>query len=265
MKLTNQCVLVTGASGGIGAEVAKTLSSEGACLLLTGRDEDKLNALTAELEGEGHLAYAADLSRDPEREALVDFAIAQNVSMLVNVAGVNELALLAEMSGARIEQMMQLNLTVPMLLCRDLSEHLSRQPHAAIVNVGSILGSIGYAGSSVYCAAKFGLRGFTESLRRELADTPVQVIYVAPRATATAMNSDAMTRMNEALGVAVDDPKTVARQVMAAIRKHQSRHYYLGWPERFFVWLNALFPSVVDGALNKQLSVIRRFAAKQHS
>ena len=99
-----------------------------------------------------------------------------------------------------------------MLLCQGLLPLLRNRPEAAIVNIGSTFGSIGHPGFATYCASKFGLRGFTETLRRELADTEVQVYYVAPRATRTDMNSAAVVQLNEELGNAMDPPDVVKTQ-----------------------------------------------------
>ncbi|MNR05659.1 putative oxidoreductase SadH [compost metagenome] len=130
-----------------------------------------------------------------------------------------------------------------------------------VVNVGSTYGSIGYPGYASYCATKFALRGFSEALRRELADTRVSVLYVAPRATRTGMNSPAAQALNDALKANVDDPQTVAAAVIHAIAGER-RDLYLGWPERFFVRLNSLLPHLVDRGLRKQLPLIRRLSQK---
>ena len=137
---------------------------------------------------------------------------------------------------------------------------LRAQPRALVVNVGSTYGSIGYPGYATYCASKFALRGFSEALRRELADTQVNVMYAAPRATRTAMNSTAATALNQALKVGMDDPADVARAVLKAVQSERSE-LYLGWPEKLFVRINGMLPGVVDRALRKQLPVIRRYLA----
>ena len=128
-----------------------------------------------------------------------------------------------------------------------------------VVNLGSTFGSIGYPGFSAYCASKFALRGFSEALRRELADTEMKVLYIAPRATRTSMNSAQVVAMNDELNVAMDDPLEVADQVAQAIIREREE-LYLGWPEKLFVRLNSLLPRVVDQALRKQLPIIQRFA-----
>ena len=103
------------------------------------------------------------------------------------------------------------------------------------------------------------MRGFTEALRRELADTSVRVHYVAPRATRTGINTSAVERMNEELGVAMDPPELVAKAVCDMLAGGRAEAV-LGWPEKFFARVNGVLPRLVDGALRKQLPVIRRYA-----
>lgn len=259
MNLHGKSILLTGATGGIGAEVALALSQAGARLLLTGRDPNKLVALLARLSGSGHLALAADLANADDRAKLVAKAQRMPINILINLAGTNEFSLLTDTSEGSIAQQLDMNLLAPITLCHDLAVHLAAQSESAIVNVGSILGSIGVAGSSVYCASKFGLRGFSEALRREYADTPLQVFYVAPRATDTAMNSAQVRQMNTELGTATDSPQQVASLIVETLQQDR-RVRYFGWPERLFVRLNALFPALVDRALLKQLPIIRSYA-----
>ena len=146
-----------------------------------------------------------------------------------------------------------------MLLVQALLPLLHREPQAAVVNIGSTFGSIGHPGFSAYCASKFGLRGFSEALARELADTGIVVSYLAPRATQTDLNSAAVVDFNHAAGNAVDPPAVVAAAVLDMLRTGQTRRW-LGWPERFFAWLNQAFPSLVDRALRSQLGLIKSHA-----
>lgn len=262
MKLDQAKILITGATGGIGAAIAAELALAGAQLVLVARDPVALAALQSQLAGNGHCTLALDLLQAGAPEQLRDFVEPLGITGLINVAGVNQLALLSDMKSTDINRITYLNLIVPMQLCRVLVPLLAVTENSFIVNVGSILGSIGYAGSTVYCASKFGLRGFTESLQRELADTPTRVIYFAPRATSTALNSDAMQALNNELNTAVDTPAVVAGQLLQALTKKSSSRFYLGWPEKFFVRLNGLLPRLVDNALAKQLPIIRRYATQ---
>jgi short-subunit dehydrogenase len=128
----------------------------------------------------------------------------------------------------------------------------------SIVNVGSSFGSIGYPYQTLYCASKFGLRGFSEALSRELSDTPVKVSYLAPRATDTDIN-DAQTRaMNKALGNQMDSPKLVADELVALLNSNKTRRF-IGFPEKLFARINGVFPRIVDNAIAKQLPKIKQF------
>jgi len=167
----------------------------------------------------------------------------------------------ADQPPAQLDLAIAINLLAPMHLCQELLPHLQRQPEACILNTGSVFGAIGYPGYAVYSASKFAMRGFTEALRRELADTKVSVRYVAPRATRTGINTSAVERMNDELGVAMDPPELVAKAVCDMLAGNRVEAV-LGWPEKFFARVNGLLPRVVDGALRKQLPVIRRYAGE---
>ena len=104
-----------------------------------------------------------------------------------------------------------------MQLTRALLPTLRAQPMGAILNIGSVFGSLGYPGYTAYSATKFALRGFTEALRRELADTRIGVHYFAPRATKTGINASAVDRMNAELKVAMDPPAQVAAAACAML------------------------------------------------
>ncbi len=137
-----------------------------------------------------------------------------SVNLLINAAGANHFAMLEQLSTDDINAMLMINLHAPILLTRAMLPLLRNTEQAMVVNVGSTYGSIGHAGYATYCASKFALRGFSEALRRELADTHVGVLYVAPRATRTTMNSPAAQALNEALKSGVDDPAYVAQAVV---------------------------------------------------
>lgn len=254
-----QRLVLTGATGGIGEAIATALDQQGYALLLTGRNEDKLRHLQNSLSGNQHQYVVADLTSQEGIVVLTSAASDFRIDGVINCLGINELATIDHIESENITRMLSTNLLAPIHICKALIPQLKSQTESVILNVGSILGSIGYAGSSIYCASKFGLRGFTESLRRELGDSNIAVIYLAPRATNTALNTDAMNQMNRELGNTLDEPEYVAKQVVNTLTNGKAVNRYLGWPESFFVKLNSLFPTVVDKALSKQLATIKRY------
>ena len=255
--------VLTGATGGIGRAMALRLGPLCEALLLVARDAAALTALAREIGATGGRAQAvpADLTTRAGREAVLRAATETRggIDLLVNNAGVGDFAWLADQDDATLERIVQLNVLAPMQLTRRLLPLMLSQAAARIVNVGSIFGYLGYPGHTSYCASKFALRGFSEALRRELADGPVQVTYFAPRATRTTMNGAAMCALNAELGVAMDTPEAVAAALVMLLEK-PAHERPLGMPERLFAWLNQIAPWLVDRALRRQLPVIRRHA-----
>lgn len=260
MQLSGKTVLLTGASGGIGQAIALRLAGAGARLVLVARNMARLASLQSELVARfpaDHQIFSADLTQDSDRQALLAFVRdLKGVDLLINNAGISQFGLIAQQDFAT---QLSTNLLMPMQLTQTLLPELQCRPQAMIVNVGSAFGSIGYPGFSGYSASKFGLRGFTEALKRELSDSQVQVLYFAPRATDTAINSAAVVAMNQELGTHSDSPAQVAAALLQQIEQEQARRF-VGWPEQLFVRVNAIFPGIVDKALAAKLAVIRRYA-----
>jgi short-subunit dehydrogenase len=261
MNLTNARILVTGAGGGIGSATAALLAQSGAKLVIADLQREPLARLAADLGASALAAVAADIASDSGRAALVAAAREHEVNVLVNAAGVNPFGLFKEQSAAEIANAFSINALAPLLLCHALLPVLLERPSAHIVNVGSTFGSIGFPGFTAYSASKFAVRGFSEALRRELADSCVRVHYVAPRATKTALATDRVRAMNAELGVGMDAPQTVAAAIVRVLREER-RELLLGMPERLFAKLNAVLPSLVDRSLRRQLAVVLRHASR---
>ena len=251
-------ILVTGATGGIGAALCRQLSAAGALLVMTCQDRDKLKQLQQEL-GEEHMVVSADVGTEEGRRKIADSCEQFAVTGVINLAGIMNFGMFADQPNATVEKMLQINTVAPILLTRTLLPQLMLQPRARIVNVGSIFGSIGHPGFAVYCASKAAIRTFSEALSRELADTGVSVAYIAPRATRTALNPDRVVAMNKALGNKSDTPELVASTIIGLFESSDNQ-CFMGWPEKFFVKLNALLPGLVRQSLVKNLSLIRQYA-----
>ena len=259
MRLSEARVVLTGASGGIGLAIAEALCSRGAEVLAVSRHQEPLIPLQTQYPHLLHWVKADLTTYEGRQHVLITAQAMEGINLLINAAGVNHFAMLEQLPGREIEAMLSINLHAPIQLTGLMLPILRSVKRAMIVNVGSTFGSIGYAGYTTYCASKFALRGFSEALRRELADTRIGVLYVAPRATRTTMNSPAVRALNMALKSHEDEPQAVAAAVIRAIAGNQ-RELYLGWPERFFVRLNGLLPAVVDRSLRKHLPLIHRLS-----
>ena len=259
MLLKDARILLTGASGGLGQELARQLAAQGAALLLTGRDASRLAGIVPAGASEVE-CVSADLDEAADLAGLVAAARSFRVNVLINNAGVGCFGLLEEQSWPDIGQVLKTNLESPLRLTHALLPWLTAQPQAAIVTVGSTFGSLPFPGFAAYSAAKAGLRGFSQALRRELADTPVAVIHVAPRAIDTPLNSPAVNALNRELGNRADHPADVARQIVAALAQSQ-RERHFGFPERLFAWLNGLAPRLIDQALAGKLAIIKKHAS----
>lgn len=256
-----QLALVTGATGGIGKAIATSLAKQGYRVILHGRDTDKLALLLDEL-GPQHFTLTADLSKQAEREALIESAFNfGTVSLLVNNAGASYFADFSATKPAEIESLTQINLIAPMILSSlYLNKLESHHQKGTLINIGSALGSIGFPGFSIYCASKFGIRGFTETLAREYQSSGQRIAYFAPRTTNTTINSTAAMQMNKKMGSTVDSVEAVAAQFMAFLASNKSSKI-LGWPEKFFARLNGFLPELVDKAFVQKTQNIKKFTA----
>lgn len=264
MNINNSHIVLTGATGGIGRALAVELAARGATLTLVGRDPVKLQLLADSLAG-SHATVEADLSDKSGRIHLIRELDVRGepIDLLINNAGISELSLYETQSEEQIEQIIALNLIAPMLLTRAAIPRL-RRSGARILNIGSTFGSIAYPGFTAYSASKFGLRGFSQALNRELADRNILVQYAAPRATRTSLNSTAVDQLNTRLGNRTDDPASVALDLCALIESGK-KSLYIGWPEKLFVRINSMCSGLVDRAIRSKLHVLKQTLKEHYS
>lgn len=251
MKAAHARVLLTGAGGGIGQAAALALASAGSALMLAGRPGGQLAAQVRTLEervGTAQVAWQeADLQDVGSIGSLAAAARTFDCNVLIHCAGVAEFGHLDDSSPAAMSRVLNTNLLAPMVLTRALLPHLRTLPRAQVICVGSALGATGLPGYSVYCASKFGLRGFAQALRRELADTPVLIQYLGPRSTRTAFNNADVGAYNLATGTAMDPPELVARELVQ-VMEAETAERFLGFPEGIAARINGLAPVLLDAA-----------------
>lgn len=258
MELFGKRVLLTGASGGIGRELATQLAARGAILCLSGRERGRLQELAGILTAQGAETeiFPLDLERMedcglPAKHGTFD--------VLINNAGLLHFGEFAAMSESELERLYRTNMLAPLLLTRACLPAMLAQRKGWIVNVGSIFGSLGFGYFSAYCASKFGLRGFSQALRRELRGSGVKVIYVALRAVNTPMNDARMQAFNQATHAKTDEPAWVAEQIIKALVNERTETC-LGGMECFFAKLNGLLPDLLDRALTQTMQQAKRFS-----
>lgn len=259
MKLNQHRVILTGAAGGMGSILAGLIVAAGAEVALVDANADALEGLSAQLDGSHPIQ--GDLSSQVGcREAIESAKQALGgVDVLINLAGLMSFCPYEDESVDRVQLLMQVNLIAPMLLSRGVLPDMLTQNKGQIVNVGSMFGSIGFAFFAAYSASKFGLRGFSQALRRELADTPITVTYVSPRAVKTPINTGPIVEMNVATRATVDEPDLIARKIFKAIEADKKEAYF-GYPEAIFARLNGVLPGLIDTATRAQNRIARTFA-----
>jgi len=186
--LTGKSALVTGASGGIGADIARTLHKAGATVALSGTRTAPLEELAAELGVRAHV-LACNLSDAEVVEALPKQAAAAMgaVDILVNNAGITRDGLFMRMSDDDWASVLDVNLTSSFRLCRGVLRGMMKARWGRIINITSIVGHTGNPGQGNYAAAKAGLVGMSKSLAAEVASRGITVNCVAPGFIATAM------------------------------------------------------------------------------
>ena len=258
MNISGKRILVTGATGGIGELLSTQLYDEGAQLVLSCYQQDALEKLNAKLGGSNALACADIASYEGRQKIAETCQKVGGIDAVINLAGILNFDMFEKQAPQLIEKMLSINLTAPVLLCHELIPVLKKKPEATILNVGSIFASIGHPGFVAYCTSKAGLKCFTEALSRELADTSIKVLYIAPRATKTGLNADSVNEMNSELGNKSDTPEFVANEIVQSIKNDRAVRY-LGWPEKLFVVINSVLPRLVRNSLVGKLNVIKRY------
>ena len=218
MELAGRSALLTGATGGLGRAIAAALAGRGATLLLSGRKADALEALAAELPGDGHRALPADLAEPGAAEKLA--AEAGEVDVLVANAGLPGTGRLTDFSAERMTGTLRVNLEAPMLLARALEPGMLERGSGHMVFIASLSGKSPTPLSSVYNATKFGLRGFALGLRADLDPHGIGVSIVSP-GTIREAGMYADSGAPPITGLGTGSPQQVADAVLRAIERNK--------------------------------------------
>ena len=180
-KLTGKNALVTGATGGIGAAIAKTLSKQGAKLVLSSTKEERLKDLAAEI-GNDCKILACNLSDAMQVDALFDKAeeLVGQIDILVCNAGITKDNLILRMKDEDFDQVLDVNLKSTFILNRDAIKKMMRRKYGRIINIASVVGVTGNPGQANYVASKAGMIGMSKSMAQEIATRGITINCVAP-------------------------------------------------------------------------------------
>ncbi len=269
--ISGSAAAVTGAASGIGRALALELAARGCDLALADRDEAGLQVVAAEIAKTSACkvtVYRVDVS---EPGQIQDFAIAATaahpeLNIVINNAGVALLGQFSEIDQAQMDWLFNINFWGVVHSTRAFLPHLARQPAAHIVNLSSIFGIIAPPGQSAYCAAKFAVRGFSESLRHELsmANSPVRLSVVHPGGVATNIARNSRTgagvtdnaRRAQSIdrfdAIARTTPAAAALRIIEGIEKNAPR-ILIGNDARFMDLLQRFRPGTYWAVLAKRI------------
>jgi short-subunit dehydrogenase len=243
MELAGRTALLTGATGGLGRATAEALAGKGATLLLSARKAEALEALAAELPGEGHRALPADLAEPGAAEKLA--ADAGDVDILVANAGLPGAGWLADFTPDQVSRALRVNLEAPMLLAQALFPSMIERGSGHLVFIASLSGKAGSPRSSIYNATKFGLRGFALGLRPDLGPKGIGVSLVSPGFIREAgMFAESGAKPPPPLGTAT--PEDVGAAVTRAIERDKLEVTVAPLADRFLTHLSMVSPSIAD-------------------
>lgn len=249
--------IVTGASSGIGRETALALAENGVRVLATARRRQRLESLQQEavrFPGEIHI-LEGDIASHSLRRSLVEAARNEfgGLDLLVNNAGVGAIGPFADADQGRLRHIMEVNFFAPLELIREALPTLASGRTPMIVNVGSVLGHFAVPNKSEYCASKFALHGFSDSLRAELRPQGIDVLLVSPSTTDSEFFEHARGDSSGGVGQRPRrgaSPRSVARRIVRAIRSGRSE-VILSAGGRLGVWADRIAPAVFNRLMSR--------------
>ena len=267
--LSGKTIILTGASQGLGAVMARALAKAGARLVLAARSADKLEQLAAELRQGGVevLAVPCDVTRPGDREALIERARRGfgAIDVLVNNAGVEELGRYAEQDPATLERILVTNLLAPMQLTRAVLPAMLAAGKGQVVNIASLAGRTGMPYGAAYSGSKGGLAEWSISLAAELMGSGVAVTVICPGfVDGTGMFSRKETPAPRSIGAS--HPDDVARALLHVLHKPRVEVVVNPKPVRLLMALRALSPEAAL-AVGRRLGLVdflKRIATQRH-
>jgi short-subunit dehydrogenase len=241
MELAGRKALLTGATGGLGRAIAATLAAKGATVKLSARRPEALEALAAELPGTGHEVLPADLAEPGAAERLA--AQAGEVDLLVANAGLPASGPLEDFTADQLSRALRVNLEAPMLIAQALFPAMVERGSGHLVFVASVNGKAATARTSIYCATKFGIRGFAFGLRADLRPKGVGVSLISPGFIREAgMFAD--TGVKPPAGLGTSSPDEVTAAVVKSVERDRAEIVVAPMLDRALAQFAAVSPSI---------------------
>jgi short-subunit dehydrogenase len=254
--LSNKRVIVTGASSGIGWHLAKQLAAEGCSVVASARRADRLDQLSSEIENEGGkcLSVVGDVTESETRQKLIETCIRNfsGLDVLINNAGIGAMGRFDTASADRLRSVFEVNFFAVTELIRLSLPELKKGNDPIIVNVSSVLGHRAAPLKSEYCASKFALHGFSDSIRAELTQDNIDLLLVSPSTTDSEFfdaSIEDQTKKNWKERGAMP-PEVVAAKTIRAIKKGK-HEIILTHGGRLIVWMDRLIPGIANRLMAK--------------
>lgn len=223
MTFSGQTAWITGASSGIGAAFARALSAQGAAVILSGRDEAALRSVAADCSDALVLPFEATDRAAMTAAADTAWAWKDGIDLLVNNAGISQRALAVDCSLEVYDRIVAVDLLAPIALTQTVLPRMVARGSGRIAMISSIAGKVGVPLRSAYCAAKFGLIGYADAIRAEVAHLGIKVHVIAPGSIATNVSRNALTADGSRRGIsdaAIDNgiaPDVAVAEMIAAM------------------------------------------------
>ena len=249
-------IILTGASSGIGRELTIQLCQRGAYVLATARRLERLQELKTtcqHLTGQLHI-LAGDLTNPQHRQSILDDAMSRwnGLDCLINNAGAGAIGRFDDASSDRLRKVMEIDFFAPVELTRICLPLLERGNRPAILNIGSVLSHRAVPNKSEYCAAKFAMRGWAESLRVELTRKKIEVLMLSPSTTQSEfLESLVDTNVSEkSKSMGSMSAERVAQLAISTLIRSK-REMILSLGGKALVWAGRLFPKMTDRILGR--------------
>ena len=258
-------ILITGASSGIGEATALLFGIEGYRVVLAARRQELLESLAVEIQTAGGkaLAIPTDLTKLDQVDHLISQSLAcfGHIDILLNNAGFGRLAWLENLDPhTDIDFQIKVNLTSLIQMTQAVLPHMITRKQGHIINMGSIAGFVATPTYSVYAATKYGLRGFTDALRREVRIHGIEVTGIYPGSVSTEFGRKAEIKRK----TGISTPKylkltaeDVARSVMSVVKKPR-RSLIIPGLMRSIVGLNVILPGLLDWIIERKFTLRER-------